>query len=316
MPKPDDYPLEEFTAFIEQANALSQKPSDANLIQAFRQFIADATPIYERLTAPPPTQEFQAFVDEALPLVVAGLKQDMPALTERARLAKGWFVADDLLTVAGLSYVENAYTELMAWALRPDTHPASALRRQQAWLDSLEPKINFVLEKPVNLRTQVATDDGIPDLILKFEQGVIIVEAKTGTFEHAAPSGETQTVAYEAAVRKKYNLVSTVPVYVVLISPNGQKAANPDARNTSYVRFALALAKQLEVEQLPANTKAAYRMLFTHFLTCATSSTVPMREMVEAIVDWPEDWQVDDRMPLDRLNILAVAMKCLLPEQL
>ena len=315
MAKPDEYPLEEFTAFIDQANAICQRPCDANLLQAFHQFIADATPIYRRLTAPPPTQEFQTFVDQALPLVVAGLKKDLPVLTDRARLAKRWLVPDDLLAVAGLSYVENSYTELMAWALRPDTHAASALRRQQAWLDSLEPKINLVLEKPANLWTQVATDDGIPDLILKFEQGVIIVEAKTGTVEHVAPLGEMQTVAYEVAVRKKYDFAITVPVYVVLISPDGQKAVNTEARNTSYVSFALALAEQLEAEELPPDTKAAYRMLVTHYLTCATSSTVPVRELVEVIVTWPENWQSDGRMPLDRLNILAVAMKCLLPER-
>ena len=315
MAKPDEYPLEEFTAFIEQANAICQKPCDANLRLAFGHFISDATPIYERLISPPPTREFQLFVDDALPLVVAGLKKDLPALADRARLAVRWLVPDDLLAVAGLSYVENSYTELMAWALRPDTHPASALRRQRAWLESLEPKIELMALQATNPWTQVGTDDGIPDLILKFEHGVIIVEAKTSTFEHAAPSGETQTVAYEAAVRKKYYLVSTVPVYVVLISPNGQKAVNAEARNTSYVSFALALAEQLEAEELPPDTKAAYKMLVTHFLTCATSSTIPVREMVEAIVDWPDDWQSDGRMPLDRLNILAVAMKCLLPEQ-
>jgi hypothetical protein len=314
MAKPDEHPVKEFRIFIEQANAISQKPCDT-MLQAFSQFISDATPIYEHLTAPPPTKEFQAFVDEALPMVVAGLKKDLPALMERARLAVRWLVPDDLLAVAGLSYVENSYTELMAWALRPDTHPASALRRQQAWLESLKPKIELVTQQPAHPWTQVGTDDGIPDLILKFEQGVIIVEAKTGTFEHAAPSGATQTVAYEAAVRKKYDLASTVPVYVVLISPNGQEAANPEARNTSYVGFALALAKLLEIEQLPPDTRAAYRMLFTHFLTCATSSTRPVRELVEAIAAWPDDCQSDGQIPLDRLNDLSVAMKCLLPER-
>lgn len=316
MAKPHNHPVREFEDFIEQASALRHDHTDTSLLRTFGEFIAEAKPLHEVLVRPP-TFEFQTFVDKAVPLVLRSLQSDLPALKQRAELADRWLVADDLLAVAGLSYVENAYTELMAWALRPKTHRESALRRQTAWLESLEPKIELSNQerKPATVETQVATDDGIPDLILRFEHTVIVVEAKTGTVEHAAPSGTMQTIAYIPAVRHRYRIADE-SVYAVLISPDGQQAANEgqEARSTSYVAFALAMAYCLEAEQLPLDTRAAFKMLFTHFLTRATPTTEPVRDLLSKVKSLPEDWRSDGQM-LEWLNILSAAMRTLFPEK-
>jgi len=71
----------------------------------------------------------------------------------------------------------------------------------------------------------------------------------------------------------------------VLLSPDGRNAANPDARCTSYVEFALAMAAELrDLPQGPL--RSAFSMVLTHLIT----ATVPGR------IDWvrlaaePDAW--------------------------
>lgn len=103
----------------------------------FLDFIRHAERLVGSQAKSAPTAEFQRFITQAVPLVVANIKGHLPDLARRAALAARWLVRNDLLAVAGFGFVEDAYTELMAWALHPDTDPASAVDRQRAWLQSV-----------------------------------------------------------------------------------------------------------------------------------------------------------------------------------
>ncbi len=127
----------QFAAFAQKANALLRPRLSTPIVLQFQEFIEKA----RRLEPKPPPEvhlnEFKRFADASIPMAVASIKQSLPAITERVRLASKWLTDHDLLKLAGFRYVENSYTKLMAWALAETTHPPSALRRQRAWMISL-----------------------------------------------------------------------------------------------------------------------------------------------------------------------------------
>lgn len=147
-----------------------------SVVDQFRWFAVNAKRLLPcKLT---PVAQFAAFTRMAAPLAVANIGEFLPLLAERATLASRWTTDHDLLQVAGLAYAENPYIELLAWALRPDTHPASALARQHTWIASLnlDPAPNIQeAELPV---TQFFTGDGRPDLLLQYSNAVVVVEVK------------------------------------------------------------------------------------------------------------------------------------------
>jgi hypothetical protein len=240
----------------------------------------------------------------------------MPRLAERAALAGRWIVRHDLLSVAGSRLVENSYTELMEWALRPATHPASAERRQRSWLRAVGLDDSICGSGACIPQTQLVTDDGIPDLVLRFENSTVVVEAKTWSAEHAAPSQKPQTVAYEGSVRRTLELDVDHRVEVVFITPSRREAKNQKAKATSFVDFAFALASALDREEMPADTRAAYAMLFTHFLSSPNTTSVSGPEVIGSVLAWSTqpDWSSDEQI-LRRMDYLLQAIGILMPEE-
>jgi len=286
-----------FLEFVTKAELLMPRSqvnaATPRLVENFRSFVAKAGHILEYSNSGAGlSKSFQLFIDGALPQVFSDIKRVLPEIAERANLVARWLINDDLLAIAGCRFVEDAYTELLAWALSPDTHPPSAQRRQSAWLASLGLDSEICRRQTCTPRTQVHTEDGIPDLVMSYLAITVAVEAKTGTNEHLTPSGEMQTVAYVESLRKALDLSPEHPLRMVFLTTDGRKAANSEAMRATYVEFVLALAAALDGVALPADTRAAFAILFTHLLTCATNTNTDVRRMVREIESWSEqdDW--------------------------
>jgi hypothetical protein len=226
---------------------------------------------------------FQSLLERATGLALRAVADRSAEIREIATLEAAWAVRHDLLAEAGLSFVEDAYTNLLAWTLKPETHPESALRRQTAFLSQVWPEISFRPAAPTEPRTQVWTEDGIPDLVLKFPSTVFVVEAKTGSEEHETPDGKSQTVAYPAAVRRRWGLPADVPVFMALLSPDGRRAASPEAVSCSYLDVSVALMRSMEAEGLDGSDRASFGLVFTHWLGHATPLAERLRPLLAEI---------------------------------
>lgn len=308
---------------------VDQTVGELELVQHFQEFIDQATPIAtddaaseERVATDDAEKEerlvseFRQFIDKAMPLVLAEVKALLPEIARRAAHVWKWMVRHDLLEIANCSRVENAYTELMAWALRPVTHPESGIQRQVSWLRMMRLDGAIMPAAPCEPQTQLRTDDGIPDMVLDYPEGAIVVEAKVGTLEHEAPSGLMQTLAYVEAVRRKLSLPSDKQVMVIFLSPAGMQAANEEATCTTYADFVVAMAEALEGCEIPFDLRAAFSILFTHFLAVSGSATFTVYQLIEAIVDWSKqpDWRSDSQVNR-HLPRLIEAVQVLSPER-
>ncbi|HSZ59579.1 MAG TPA: hypothetical protein VK797_28305 [Tepidisphaeraceae bacterium] len=296
-----------FHSFVEQAKRLraSGAPSP---VSEFLKFVQETQHIVWHRSAGTPDAQFKEFIDAASPIVAKEIQELLPRIAERAQLTCRWLVRHDLIWEAGLSYVEDSYTSLMRWALDPRTHPASAAKRQRSWLESMGLD-DLCGDEPATPKAWERTDDGIPDLVMHFPGGILVVEAKTGSTEHAAPSGMPQTMAYPEAVRRELGLNREARIEIVFITPDRRAAANPDAKCTTFVEFAIALARALDIEEMHADTRAAYAMVVTHFLTCATPTAVSARELLERVVAWSAqpDWTAPQRILERQVDLLAVS---------
>ncbi|MCK6479118.1 MAG: hypothetical protein L6R43_02890 [Planctomycetes bacterium] len=213
---------------------------------------------------------FQGFLDRASELALRAVADRSAEIREIASLEAAWAVRHDLLAEAGLSFVEDAYTNLLAWMLRPATHPASALRRQTAFLSQVWSGNTYAPDAPTEPLLQVWTEDGIPDLVLQYPSVVFVVEAKTGSEEHETPDGDAQTVAYPSALRKRWCLSPDVPAFMALLSPDGRRAASPDAVSCSYLDVSAALMRAMETEGLDGSDRVSFGLVFTHWIGHAT----------------------------------------------
>lgn len=292
--------IEAFLAFVDLAARVPNKTRDGSTATGkFLEFIDAARPLSVHLNRPSPTIAFEQFIVRARPLLVARVKGLISAIRERAALAARWLVRDDLLSIAGFGSAEDPYTELMAWALRPSTHPDSAWLRQHAWLKQLGLVERVSCAGACEPETQVVFEDGRPDLVMQFGGFEVVVEAKTGTAEHRTPSGEMQTHAYKRSEETA----------VVFITPDRREAASESAIVTTFSEFVFCLAEA--VEQCPPcnETLAAFKMLFTHFLTHAPVDA-DMKTLVNQLNQWAEqpDWEDDDTI-LRRMSQLLIAMK-------
>lgn len=279
-----------------------------SIINQFRQFIGLSEALLPTLRPPASESEFVQFIREATPLILEPIRASLEAVASKLTLMRRWLVSQDLLRIAGFSYAEDPYTELMAWALHPNTHPESALLRQRAWLSSFPFGAEIKFEQAATPQTQFWTDDGIPDLILKYETFVVIVEAKTGSVEHPTPSGTMQTNAYPDAVRRALELPESRPVYTVYVTPDRRKAMNREAFNATFVEFSLVLASQLDTIDLPTDLRAAYAMLFTHFITCAIPPGIDIRSSIQSADEWLS--QLDnEKLLIARMNEICSITK-------
>jgi hypothetical protein len=310
--------VEDFGAFITKAASFCEVGATPSLIEEFATFASRAAAIVQHpaLGTTTISRTFQQFVDGAMPLIFSDIKRLLPQIVQRANLIEPWLVRDDLLAVAGCRFVEDAYTELMAWALKPATHPASAGQRQSAWLAALGLGQTVCADEVCEPRTQVHTEDGIPDLVMQFPHVTIGVEAKTGSAEHRTPSGKKQTVAYADSLRQALNLRPEDRLKMVLITPDGRDASNDDAVCTTYVEFVLAIASALHGCEVPTDTRAAYAMLFTHFLACATPPKSDVPGSIRQIIHWSTEPDWDEHAKLNqRRQELLKAIKFLKPER-
>ena len=294
---------------------------DLATVQAFAVFVAGAKVVLgaaaHSADDTSTVTAFERFVESALPLVLADIRFRLPLLADRARLAERWIAADDLLLIGGYQYAENAYTKLMGWASRPDTHRPSAEARQRAWLDALG--FGGLVDGyiPADPRTQLRTDDGVPDLVLRFGPHAVCVEAKTGSAEHATPSGKPQTVAYPDAVRRALDLPADGRVFVAFVTLDGRAAANPEAASMTYAGFALAMIRGLDGFDIPPGTWAAYVVLFTHFFGSAVpAGTIDLSVLVRRVADWSrQDGWDSIRLIRSRQGDLLRAIAALVPEE-
>ncbi len=259
---------------------------------AFAAFVSKAEPLVaatrERQLAQsrPKTESFRSFVEEATKCLTRQAVCHAQQLRNVAEIACRWRVEHDLVSVIGATSIENSYTRLIAWALDPSTHPPTALLRQQALLQhvGIENRIN----RPVLPQPWLATEDGIPDLVFAFDDFTLVIEAKTGTAEHATPSGRMQTYAYADAVLRRLQREAR-QVEVIFLTLDNAAAANPAARSASFFGVVLSLAEALERQQVPADLRVAFGIVLTHFVRHAD---LPQRDLFPALEDitrWESD---------------------------
>ena len=214
----------------------------------------------------PPTQRFREFAHEAQGALLRQVSTELPRLLNTLRGLARWLVRHDLLTIAGLAGFEDPYTELVAWLFAPSTHPVSALRRQRALLTAMGVERTLLPSSPAEPRTQLWTDDGVPDLVLRWNSLVAVIEAKTGSLEHATPSGRQQTEAYPDAVRRALACSLEDQIRIAFLTPDGRAGANPDATRITYPLLVRLVAEALDLDEVDAETRWALGAVFTHLL--------------------------------------------------
>jgi len=228
---------------------------------------------------PPPNQShhsqvalFKQFIEQARPLVIGELTNAISKIRPRLEQMRPWLVNHDLLTVAGASFVEDAYTELVAWSLYPQGNPDVALVCQQAWLSSLGISGAASIQTPTIPHTQFVAKGGRPDIVMDYRDDgfVVVVELKTGSEEHETPRGGMQTEAYPRLVRKSLALPDQFRVEMVFLTPSGILAASEEAINTTYHQFVVSLASAVAGRTLPPAIHWSYCTIFSHLLKHAS----------------------------------------------
>ncbi len=257
-------------------------PNDENIsISKFHEYALHANASVQHFDSPPLSQ-FRKFTDQAKSLLINKIRSSFDDLYPLLIQVRPWLINLDLFSTAGLIYNEDAYTKLMAWVLNPEIHPGSAFVRQFAWFENIIPSFKANSISPVIPVLQPNTDDGVPDLVLPYSSFIIAIEAKTGSEEHATPStGLPQTVAYPKALLRKYSLPEDFPVYMIFITPDGRKPENSEAIVTTYVEFCYSIITKLKIDMFSDELRFAFRMIFTHLLTCAVPHGVDLRSIIE-----------------------------------
>jgi hypothetical protein len=157
------------------------------------------------------------------------------------------------------------------------------------------------------------TEDGIPDLVLVYSTGVIVVEVKTDTFEHETPSGAPQTVAYAKSVSESLALTDTTP-HVVFLTPDGHAPANAAAIASTFGELVVALASELNPEELSPDLRWAFSIVFTHLLTHTAPTDTHC--VMAKLMAWRNDRDLlrDDQFVMAQLRTIEQAMQLLMRE--
>lgn len=243
-----DSPLEAFQAFIDAGKSLvserrARRMLPAAVFDRFTRFLTDA----EAILLEPMRKQYQRLAIAVEPLE----KWLLPA-------------SNDLFAVAGLTHNENAYTELIRWAMCPQTNASAAVACQCSWLQSLRPTIIERADQAAIVQSQYNATGHYPDLVMTHTSFAVVVEAKTWSAEHVTRSEKMQTIAYPVEVRKVLGWHDERPIYVVFLTLDRSPASNSDARLCSYFELALAFARGLENVELDSSLRAAYAMVITH----------------------------------------------------
>lgn len=249
-----------------------------DLESRFLEFVRAADAILRARTPPPSDDRVAAFVNlckAGQVAVLEPIRRELGELKRRLRPLRDLYSQPqaDLLAVAKLTYAEDPYTELVAWALDPRCDRQRGHLTQKTWLESLgivcdEPFVAAIPE------TQVYIDQEIPDLLLNYEKVLVVVEAKTGTTEHTTVTGRYQTQSYPEAARKYYGLPDSHPTQVVYLTVDRSPAKEPKAKCTSYLQFASVLAEVAASGDLTPSDAWAFRMIATHFAFRAVPDSV------------------------------------------
>lgn len=253
-------PVEDFEEFLEKARRIFDAAETSNI------------------------RSFELFVEKSSKLVVDPVRKDLIRVKPRLASLKNFLLPTklDLLRVAGLTYAEDPYTELIAWVMDPDVNPNAALEIQRSWLNRLE--ITEPIEQPASPKTQFRTADGIPDLVLEYPKFLVIVEAKTGSDEHLTPGSlRYQTESYPSATRKALNLPELHPTFMVFLTPDRRAPKNGDAKPTTYLEFATSMATALTGVELAGDLRSLYSAIVTHFVTCAAVDGLETKELFDWI---------------------------------
>lgn len=245
---------------------------NASSLQEFRQFIASAEAIMSQrhaasFASPVSTQDTKRFLDfvaDSERLLINQFHDRLPLIRGSLRILVPWITRHDLLAIANLSLVEDSYTELLAWMIREETHPATAIVRQQAVIDAM--KVDYRVTAPCIPHTQFRTDDGRPDLVLLFPDAYFTIEVKTTSIEHLTPSGEFQTDSYPPAVRSKAKLKDEIPDHAGYLTVDRSPAQNEKAHCFAFVDIVLALAHALADADLDPHTRTGFAQVLTHWL--------------------------------------------------
>lgn len=233
----------------------------------FRAFVGSAQ---QQVAGPSPVSSFAAFTESAATVLAAEASDLLDELRQSLEIVAPWLLPHDALAIAGVTHSEDPYTELLAWLLGEAAHPASVAARQRHFLMIAAPELLAQVTLPGEVRTQVTTDDGIPDLVIQFDQGLLIVEAKTGTGEHPTPSGTPQTLAYPEAVRRAFGLGANTPVSVAFLTLDGALPANPRAVSVTWAGSALAVCRSLHDTDLPGRARTTFAVVLNHLLTASS----------------------------------------------
>lgn len=93
--------------------------------ERFRSFLNQARRLQLRPNATAPLGAFGQLIRQAEQSLIGPLQRDSQKLAKDLETLRPWLISSrlDLLAVAGLSFDENAYTELVRWALCGEANP-------------------------------------------------------------------------------------------------------------------------------------------------------------------------------------------------
>jgi hypothetical protein len=252
-------------------------------IRIFRTFVQRSKALLQLTRETVPHERFKQFVVAARAVVVSELPRTLADLQPLLAAIGCWLLpADhDILQIARVTWDEDAYTNLLAWWLRPATHPATALRRQRAFLEMLGLREVSSVAATAEPLLRPFTDDGFPDLVMVFSGFAVVVEVKTGTLEHVTPSCTPQTISYPEAVRRKFAIPCSEPVHTAFLTIDRSAPANEVAIPLSFLDCALSIATQFQPSEFGRELGPLFRVWLTHLLIEATQPGVDVPGLVD-----------------------------------
>lgn len=261
---------------------------------AFRTFVDQAVRLLEgeaatrtedvvcRSTSPEPA--FRDFVGKARTILRKTVEADLPFLGEAGNRVVRWRSEHDLVREAGILGFEDPTSRLLRWALSPTVHPESALARQRALLRLLRwpSALPTAAVEPV---LQWPTPEGAYiDMVLRFPQRWVVVEAKWRSDEHeAAGTGTLQTIHYADAARAASG-GSAEPI-VVYLTPDGREPRGIGvAVMHAQVAYALACALDDHRAGMRDDLREAFRMVLGFFFRAdAPADLTRLRDVVDRL---------------------------------
>lgn len=264
---------ERFRAFIEQARAIRHNEPEP---VATSWAPAIATPKEKTIA------DFRAFVAKAEPIVTSRAREALRRIAPDAQRVLPWLTKHDLIAIAGYSRAEESYTRLLQWALEAGGQAEIALRVQRALLEHLG--IEHDLQAPLEVRIEVETEHGRPDLVLFDSSLLVVIEAKTDTQEHETPNGLPQTVDYPN-VGPALD-IPNARVAMVFLTPDRRRAANPEAKLLSFAEIAFVLANAMTMMAVDDDLRAGYRLLITHWLERGGPRGFDVAKALRSVPTW------------------------------